>query len=37
MAIVEATIVPMGTSTTSLSQYVADCHIDIIQAVQEKL
>ncbi len=26
VAIVEVTIVPMGTSTTSLSRYVADCH-----------
>ena len=26
MAIVEVTIVPMGTATTSLSRYVADCH-----------
>lgn len=26
MAIVEVTIVPMGTSGTSLSRYVADCH-----------
>lgn len=26
MAIAEVTIVPMGTATTSLSPYVADCH-----------
>lgn len=26
MAIVEATIVPIGTGTTSVSKYVADCH-----------
>lgn len=26
MAIVEASIVPLGTVTTSLSKYVADCH-----------
>lgn len=26
MAIVEASIVPLGTGTTSLSKYVADCH-----------
>jgi uncharacterized protein (TIGR00106 family) len=26
MAIVEVTIAPMGTATTSLSSYVADCH-----------
>ena len=26
MAIVEVTIVPMGTATTSLSRFVADCH-----------
>ena len=26
MAIVEATIVPLGTGDTSLSHYVADCH-----------
>ncbi len=26
MAIVEVTIVPLGTGSTSLSQYVADCH-----------
>lgn len=26
MAIVEVTIVPLGTKNTSLSQYVADCH-----------
>ena len=26
MAIAEVTIVPLGTATTSLSRYVADCH-----------
>lgn len=26
MAIVEATITPLGTATTSVSQYVAACH-----------
>ncbi|SCY88902.1 MTH1187 family thiamine-binding protein [Alkaliphilus peptidifermentans] len=26
MAIVEATIVPLGTGDTSISKYVADCH-----------
>ncbi len=26
MAIVEVTIVPLGTGSTSVSQYVADCH-----------
>jgi uncharacterized protein YqgV (UPF0045/DUF77 family) len=26
MAIVEVTIVPLGTKSTSLSKYVADCH-----------
>ncbi|MBN2259706.1 MAG: MTH1187 family thiamine-binding protein [Clostridiales bacterium] len=26
MAVVEVTIVPLGTGETSLSQYVADCH-----------
>ncbi len=26
MAIVEVTIVPLGTSTPSISQYVANCH-----------
>lgn len=26
MAIVEFTTAPLGTATTSLSQYVADCH-----------
>ena len=26
MAIVEATIAPVGTGSTSLSKYVADCH-----------
>lgn len=26
MAIVEVTIAPMGTATTSISSYVADCH-----------
>lgn len=26
MAIVEFTIVPLGTADTSLSEYVADCH-----------
>lgn len=26
MAIVEATIVPLGTGSTSVSKYVADCH-----------
>lgn len=26
MAIVEATITPIGTGTTSVSSYVADCH-----------
>ena len=26
MAIVQVTIVPLGTQTTSLSDYVADCH-----------
>ena len=26
MAIVEVTIVPLGTGDTSLSKYVADCH-----------
>lgn len=26
MAIVEVTVVPLGTGSTSLSQYVADCH-----------
>lgn len=26
MAIVEATIVPLGTGDTSVSKYVADCH-----------
>lgn len=26
MAIVEATIVPLGTSSTSVSKYVAQCH-----------
>lgn len=31
MAIVEVTIAPMGTSSTSLSQYVADCHHVLMQ------
>lgn len=26
MAIVEATIIPLGTESTSVSKYVADCH-----------
>lgn len=26
MAVVQVTIVPLGTGSTSLSQYVADCH-----------
>lgn len=26
MAVVETTIVPIGTGSTSLSKYVADCH-----------
>ena len=26
MAVVETTIVPLGTGSTSVSQYVADCH-----------
>lgn len=26
MAIVEVAIIPMGTGSTSVSQYVADCH-----------
>ncbi|SDY50479.1 MTH1187 family thiamine-binding protein [Tindallia californiensis] len=26
MAIVEATITPLGTASTSISQYVANCH-----------
>jgi len=26
MAIVEVTIVPLGTGSTSISNYVADCH-----------
>ena len=26
MAIAEVTIIPMGTGSTSVSQYVADCH-----------
>lgn len=26
MAIVEATVVPLGTASTSVSKYVADCH-----------
>ena len=26
MAIVEVTIIPMGTGSTSVSQYVANCH-----------
>ncbi|SFI10269.1 uncharacterized protein, MTH1187 family [Tindallia magadiensis] len=26
MAIVETTITPLGTASTSISQYVADCH-----------
>lgn len=26
MAIVEVTIAPLGTATTSISSYVADCH-----------
>lgn len=26
MAIVQVTIVPLGTGSTSVSQYVADCH-----------
>jgi len=26
MAIVEVTIIPIGTSSTSISEYVADCH-----------
>ncbi|MDK2820916.1 MAG: hypothetical protein PWP31_881 [Clostridia bacterium] len=34
MAIVEATIVPIGTSTTSVSKYVADCH-KVLQDVKD--
>ncbi len=26
MAIIEVTIIPIGTGSTSVSQYVADCH-----------
>jgi uncharacterized protein (TIGR00106 family) len=32
VAIVEVTIVPLGTATTSLSRYVADCHKVLLQA-----
>lgn len=31
MAIVQVTIVPLGTQTTSLSQYVANCH-EVLEA-----
>jgi len=34
VAIVEVTIVPMGTATTSLSRYVADCH-KVLQEAKE--
>ncbi len=32
MAVVELTIVPLGTSSPSVSQYVADCHKVLEQA-----
>ena len=36
VAIVEVTIVPMGTATTSLSRYVADCHKVLQEAIELK-
>jgi len=37
MAIVEVTIVPLGTGTPSVSQYVADCHKVLEQATDLKV
>jgi uncharacterized protein (TIGR00106 family) len=34
MAIVEITIIPIGTATTSLSQYVADIQMTLEQATE---
>lgn len=36
MAIAEVTIVPMGTSATSLSHYVAECHKVLMSAADLK-
>lgn len=36
MAIVEVTIAPLGTSGTSLSRYVANCHRTLAEAVDLK-
>lgn len=39
MAIIEVTIIPIGTGSTSVSQYVAECHkiIDGVEQVKTQL